>query len=88
MNTWVVGKVPVGHYVQPPQYSSGEGEAQQLVAPGEKQFFLKGRIMAGQANITGNAMGVRDFKWLTKEEVGKHVKPSYFAAVRNMLADR
>ncbi|KAI9047877.1 hypothetical protein LZ554_007679 [Drepanopeziza brunnea f. sp. 'monogermtubi'] len=85
MNTWVVGKVPVGHYVLPPQYSEDKS---QLVKPGEKQFFLKGRIMAGQADITGNAFGVRNFKWLTKEEVGKHVKPRYFASVKDMLADR
>ncbi|OWO97317.1 hypothetical protein B2J93_9589 [Marssonina coronariae] len=86
MNTWVVGKVPVGHYIVPPRYT--QEEAPQLARMGEKHFFLKGRIMAGQADLTGNALGYRDFKWLTKQEVGKHVSARYFSYVKNMLAER
>jgi len=44
--------------------------------------------MAGQANLEGNAFGLQDFKWLTREEVRKHVGNRYFSDVKNMLADR
>ncbi|PBP27050.1 50S ribosomal subunit L30 [Diplocarpon rosae] len=86
MNTWVVGKVPVGHYIKVPRYF--KGDTSQLERVGEKHFFLKGRIMAGQADLTGNELGYNDFKWLTKQEVGKHVSTQYYSYVKNMLADR
>lgn len=44
--------------------------------------------MAGQANLTDNLFGLEDFKWLTKEEVQKHVADKYYSYVKNMLADR
>lgn len=44
--------------------------------------------MAGQANIKDNELGVKDFKWLAKEEVQALVLPGYWSYVRNMLADR
>lgn len=44
--------------------------------------------MAGQANLEGNAFGAEEFKWLTREEVQRHVGARYFSDVRRMLADR
>jgi large subunit ribosomal protein L46 len=85
MNTWIVGHSPVGHHVSKPYFNK---EDKSLVQPGEKTFFMKGRIMAGQANLKGNAFGLEDFKWLTKEEVHKAVADKYWSSVRNMLADR
>ena len=84
MNTWIVGHVPVGHHVLEP-YVYPETSA---VRPGEKTFFMKARIMAGQANITDNLFGISDFKWLTKQELQRHVGPRYFSHIKNMLADR
>lgn len=78
MNTWIVGHAPIGHQVLSPTPNG----------PGSKIFFMKGRIMAGQANLEGNAFGLQDFKWLTREEVRKHVGNRYFSDVKNMLADR
>lgn len=72
MNTWIVGRVPVAH----------------IADKDKKTFFLKGRIMAGQANIKGNPLGYTDFKWLTREELEKTLPADYFAKVRNMMADR
>ncbi|KAK9423940.1 putative 39S mitochondrial ribosomal protein L46-domain-containing protein [Seiridium unicorne] len=84
MNTWLVGRVPVAHYVQQPQFN----EDTSIKSRGEKTFFLKGRIMAGQANLTGNPLGYKDFNWLTKEELRGKLPFPYFRAVRNMMADR
>lgn len=86
MNTWMVGNAPIGHwqynYESPQKTSSG---AQEL---GFKTFFMKARIMAGQADLTKNEFGLKDFKWLVKEEVQKSVSWQYWRAVRNMLTDR
>lgn len=72
MNTWIVGRVPVAH----------------IADEDKKTFFLKGRIMAGQANVKGSPLGYTDFKWLTREELEKTLPADYFAKVRNMMADR
>ena len=84
MNTWIVGRVPVAHVVtQPVVKSDGTVEKK-----GEKTFFVKGRIMAGQADVKGNPFGYSDFKWLTREELEKELSPEYYRSVRNMMADR
>lgn len=88
MNTWIVGHVPIGHHILKPRYSYDSSSISSLEKQGEKTFFMKGRIMAGQANLKGNLFGLEDFKWLTKEEVQKHVADKYFSYVKNMLADR
>ncbi|TVY47448.1 54S ribosomal protein L17, mitochondrial [Lachnellula occidentalis] len=79
MNTWIVGHAPIGHYVSPPPAPS---------IPGSKTFFMKGRIMAGQADLAENQYGLEDFKWLTREELQKCLGKKYFSNVRNMLAVR
>ena len=87
MNTWIVGNVPVGHHsVKYPQ--AKVDEEKKIEHLGEKTFFLKGRIMAGQANLKDNSLGVADFKWLAKQEIQKEVLPHYWNSVKNMLVDR
>ncbi|KAK4146274.1 39S mitochondrial ribosomal protein L46-domain-containing protein [Dichotomopilus funicola] len=77
MNTWLVGRVPVAHHVTPPQ--------PELDIRGEKTFFIKGRIMAGQADLTGNTHGLTDFRWLTREELEELLPEKYFKSVRGMM---
>jgi len=87
MNTWLVGNAPTGHYhstFENPILNS-EKNVEEL---GQKVFFMKARIMAGQANIEQNKLGLSDFKWLAKEEVEQAVAPKYWSAVRNMLPER
>lgn len=99
MNTWVVGNHPVGHRVldfplQEDKKQDGKGqtaEKQVTTAPGtlgEKVFFMKARIMAGQANVTENKFGLKDFKWLAREELEKQVERSYWNSIKNMLPAR
>jgi large subunit ribosomal protein L46 len=101
MNTWFVGRHPVGHFVsgrdtwdQPPSEEKQE-EKDTQVQPvhdtaeiaGEKTFFMKGRIFAGQADI--NALSpYEEFKWLAKEEIEKAVHPKYWSKVKNMLVEQ
>jgi large subunit ribosomal protein L46 len=84
MNTWIVGRVPVAHLVAPAK-TNPDGT---IAEKGRKTFFLKGRIMAGQADLKGNPLGYTDFEWLTREELEKKLSPEYFRGVKNMLADR
>jgi large subunit ribosomal protein L46 len=80
MNTWFVGNVPIGHLVHNyKDLAAAEGKV------GEKVFFMKARIMAGQADLRNNKYGLEDFMWLTKEEVGEVVEKKYWEAVRHML---
>jgi large subunit ribosomal protein L46 len=86
MNTWLVGHVPIGHhqleYTKRARSDSGPTEH------GAKTFFLKARIMAGQVNLKENKLGLKDFKWLAKEELQKEVDEGYWKSVKNMLAER
>ncbi len=84
MNTWMVGRVPVAHLVTQPVLK----EDATVEKKGEKIFFMKSRIMAGQANLKDNTMGLTDFKWLTEEELEKELAPDYFDSVKNMMGER
>jgi large subunit ribosomal protein L46 len=86
MNTWVVGNVPIGHYQH--DYIESLKTASGLNELGMKTFFMKARIMAGQANLENNKFGLTDFKWLAKEEVKTEVNNKYWHSVKNMLAER
>ncbi|KAF2735971.1 hypothetical protein EJ04DRAFT_463924 [Polyplosphaeria fusca] len=87
MNTWVVGNVPVGHYQHDfvPEHLAKSANPTEL---GLKTFFMKVRIMAGQADLKSNKLGLTDFKWLAKEEVQKTVDEKYWRSIKNMLAER
>ncbi|KAJ2905594.1 hypothetical protein MKZ38_004888 [Zalerion maritima] len=86
MNTWMVGRMPVAHMVTSPTMS--EENPSEIKHKGKKIFFLKGRIMAGQADIGKNTLGLKDFLWLTREELKETLHYMYFRKVKNMMADR
>lgn len=104
MNTWVVGNHPVGHYhfdYPKPQLRSlthhqltEEQKQSSALATfqqeeyGEKVFFMKARIMTGQADLSNNIFGDTAFQWLAKSEIEKLVTPKYWSSIRNMLMDR
>lgn len=53
---------------------------------GEKTFFMKARIMAGQADLAvAGDKDFEDFKWVSKDEAEKLVDPLYWRRVKNML---
>ncbi|PGH02486.1 hypothetical protein GX51_04654 [Blastomyces parvus] len=87
MNTWMVGYHPIGHYVYNLRKPKPNPEAG-IEFRGEKIFFLKGRIMAGQADLTKSTQGITDFKWLAKDEIQKYVLPVYWSSIKNMLEER
>jgi large subunit ribosomal protein L46 len=88
MNMWIVGNQPIGHFKRP--YSSDAVKANDKGHPavGDMTFFMKGRIMAGQANLSNNKLGAKDFRWLSKDEIQLLVHPKYWKAIHDMLPDR
>lgn len=87
MNTWIVGNAPIGHFTYDfrKTLENTERGSKEL---GEKVFFMKGRIMGGQANLKENKVGLEDFQWATREQVEKLVTPKYWSMVQDMLGDR
>ena len=93
MNTWIVGNAPVGHYTKSyddgaegqtqSDHGSNETESEPLL--GEKTFFMKGRIMAGQFSLRKSTLGLQGFKWLSKDELETVFEPAYFARLRHIL---
>ncbi|KAF2001628.1 50S ribosomal subunit L30 [Amniculicola lignicola CBS 123094] len=86
MNTWIVGNVPIGHHEH--NFLPGAAKPVDSTDIGYKTFFMKARIMAGQANLTDNKLGLADFKWLSREEMEKVVEKKYWHSIKNMLAER
>ncbi|KIK63758.1 hypothetical protein GYMLUDRAFT_95315 [Collybiopsis luxurians FD-317 M1] len=80
MDTWIVSRNPIGHY-KPPTRSSSSGKPQ----PQEVTFFYKANIMAGQ--VRPNLETVRDFAWLTKQEIKSRVPDHYWQGVKDILSD-
>ncbi|KAJ5990290.1 hypothetical protein N7522_010497 [Penicillium canescens] len=87
MNTWMVGYHPVGWHAYNPPRAKSDKKTEVEVA-GSKIFFLKSRIMAGQADLSVNTQNLKDFKWLSKEELSKYLNTQYYSNIKNMLADR
>ena len=101
MNTWIVANHPVGQYqytfpeaqvkvdkIAPNPLVATSTEELEREELGEKVFFMKGRIMAGQVDLGKNEYGDQDYHWLAKEEIEGMVLPKYWSSVRNMLTDR
>ncbi|CAK7199077.1 hypothetical protein SEUCBS139899_001745 [Sporothrix eucalyptigena] len=82
MNTWIVGRVPVAHIMRDVTPTKEEAFTS------EKTFLLKGRIMAGQADLKGNTLGVSAFQWLAKEELAEQLPKYYYASVKNAMPER
>lgn len=86
MHTWTVGFHPVGHHVYTAQFPKKDEAGVEIA--GDKTFFMKSRIMAGQADLADKKAGLKDFKWLSKEEIQTHVSPLYWSNIKNMLPAR
>ncbi|CAE6436143.1 unnamed protein product [Rhizoctonia solani] len=73
MDTWVVGRYPIGVHQSP--------------KPGSDTIlFFKAHIFAGQAKPNGTS--IKDFAWLTAEEIKEKVAPEYWASISEMLSSR
>lgn len=87
LNTWVVGHAPVGHLAKDYEAPVFDETTRQM-ALGDKVFFMKARIMAGQVDLSKATLGYADFRWLTREEIQPLVSKFYWRYTENMLGDR
>ena len=91
MNTWFVAGHPIGHHIDQAHVGvekTARSDTQAVDLDSEKTFFLKARIFAGQADLSGNNYGVEEFKWLAKDEIEKHVTSEYWSSIKNMLTEQ
>jgi large subunit ribosomal protein L46 len=88
MNTWMIGNHPIGHAKMPYSEELVKVNEAGHMEKGDMIFFMKGRIMAGQADITQNVLGVKDFSWLAREEMQPLVGPECWKAIERMLPER
>jgi large subunit ribosomal protein L46 len=88
MNSWIVGNHPIGHLKRPYSEDRVKLNDNGHLQKGDMIFFMKGRIMAGQANLSQNQLGATDFKWLSKEEIQPMVHPKYWRSIQDMLPER
>ncbi|KAB8289824.1 hypothetical protein EYC80_010456 [Monilinia laxa] len=77
MNTWIVGHVPIG--------SLTIKASAKFNREAEKVFYMKGRIMAGQADLKGNEYKAEDFMWLTRSEIEGLVTKRFWSQVSAIL---
>ncbi|KAJ7236715.1 50S ribosomal subunit L30 [Mycena haematopus] len=79
MDTWIVARKPIGMYKPPIQ------DTQSTTPPPETiTFFFKAHIMAGQVRPDES---IKDFAWVTKQEIETRVKKAYWEGVKDMLSD-
>lgn len=88
MNTWMVGRAPIAYEHNEPLYTGDEEATKRVKRYGRDVFYLKARIMAGQADLAENKWGITDFKWLTKDELVGAISQKTFASVRNSMPAR
>ncbi|CAE6410892.1 unnamed protein product [Rhizoctonia solani] len=73
MDTWTVGRYPIG------MHQSSEAGASTIL-------FFKAHIFAGQAKPNGTS--IKEFAWLTTEEIKEKVSPEYWTSISEMLSSR
>ena len=85
MNTWIVGNHPVGHLRIP--YPKGIVKLNERghIEEGVLMFYMKARIMAGQADISQTMRGFKDFQWLCREELQSVLHRKVWSEARKML---
>lgn len=98
MNTWQVARHPVGFYdfqyaaVEAPNDDTKDKQVASVhdvsKTAGEKTFFIKTRIFAGQADVAQENAAWEDFAWLSKEEIRQRVHERYWSRIKNMLAEQ
>ena len=95
MDTWIVGKTPIGVF-QPPRDIPTAQEAPDVSILFSSKlyfwnyvqryvFFFKAHIMAGQVHPA--KANIKTFAWLTKQEIEPRVDKHYWEGIRDMLSD-
>lgn len=90
MDTWIVGRNPIGVY-HPPKQSTQDVSSVPVVeihilnVLQDVVFFYKAHILAGQ--VRPDPDRYQDFAWLTKGEISKRTDGNYWLGIKDMLSD-
>ncbi|KAF7732057.1 54S ribosomal protein L17 mitochondrial [Apophysomyces ossiformis] len=76
MDVWFVGRQPITFY----KHAAAKEEG----ATGLKVFFMKARVYGGQVKPSKD---VKDFAWLTKEELADYLSADYYNSIKDSLGD-
>ncbi|KAG0165843.1 54S ribosomal protein L17 mitochondrial [Apophysomyces sp. BC1034] len=76
MDVWFVGRQPITFYKQ--------AAAKNEDTTGSKVFFMKARVYGGQVQPSKD---VKNFAWLTKEELADYLSEDYYKAIKDSLGD-
>ncbi|KAF7359407.1 50S ribosomal subunit L30 [Mycena sanguinolenta] len=79
MDTWIVARKPIGMYKPPVPATPSPA-----LSPEAITFFFKAHIMAGQVQPDKS---LKDFAWVTKQEIETRVKRAYWEGIKDMLSD-
>ncbi|KAJ7090195.1 39S mitochondrial ribosomal protein L46-domain-containing protein [Mycena belliarum] len=74
MDSWIVARKPIGMYKR----------QSPTPTPQDITFFFKAHIMAGQVHP---GLSVKEFVWVTKQEIRTRVARDYWEGVKDMLSD-
>lgn len=70
---YLVGNAPCGHLTY------------RLSEPSYKRFFFKSQLIAGKVHVKGKK--IKDFAWVSKEELPEYLDPSDLEYMNKMLID-
>jgi large subunit ribosomal protein L46 len=72
METWLTGRVPIGHH----EYTLPDGKQTQV-------YFLKSFIVQG--NVKPDGEEVVDYAWVTEHELDSYLSPELLELVKKMI---
>ncbi|KAJ6606588.1 hypothetical protein DFH09DRAFT_896899 [Mycena vulgaris] len=78
MDSWIVARKPIGMYKHPIPATL------EAPTPEKITFFFKAHIMAGQVRPGST---VKEFVWVTKQEIKTRVTRDYWEGIKDMLSD-
>ena len=91
MDTWFVGRQPIGFYKEASAKEQPGLKVDYIIKKAEKEvnkmfqvFFMKARVYAGQVKLNKDFV---EFAWLTKDELVNYLSPEYYKSIKDCLSD-
>ena len=79
---WVTGRLPVAVSAANDAVASGKARPEN-----KKIFFMKSQLLSGHVDRLLADKTIKDFAWLTKDELAEKMDKRYFEDVKDTLAD-
>ncbi|KAK9457037.1 39S mitochondrial ribosomal protein L46-domain-containing protein [Dipodascopsis uninucleata] len=80
MNTWIISNSPA-------VFHKDESNGADNSFVGSKAFYLRSRIFAGKF-VPQEGSGIKDFAWVTKNEIEDYVDPEYWNKIKGALSSQ